>query len=231
MPAELRLTTSQFAELREQLLPNDAERAALLVCGTAGEDDLLLCRRVIQVAQGDLESSGPLHLHISPIALARAAKQARNEQGTLVVCHSHPFSGTVRASSIDIETETELCGRVLPGRLDRRPVGALIIGPDGYDGRLWRSGTPRPLMLAVGGRHAGGGDADPAAADDRAARQVLLWGAQGQRRIRDARVVVVGAGGTGSHVVTQLAHLGVGHLVIIDHDVVERSNLSRLIGA
>jgi molybdopterin/thiamine biosynthesis adenylyltransferase len=49
--------------------------------------------------------------------------------------------------------------------------------------------------------------------------------------LADSHVVVVGNGGTGSHVVTQLAHLRVGHLTLIDDDVVEATNLSRLVGA
>ena len=44
-------------------------------------------------------------------------------------------------------------------------------------------------------------------------------------------VGVVGLGGGGSHVVQQLAHLGVRHFVIADPDVVEDSNLNRLVGA
>jgi molybdopterin/thiamine biosynthesis adenylyltransferase len=44
-------------------------------------------------------------------------------------------------------------------------------------------------------------------------------------------VAIVGAGGTGSHVAVQLAHLGVGRLVLVDPDIVELSNLSRLVGA
>jgi len=41
----------------------------------------------------------------------------------------------------------------------------------------------------------------------------------------------VGAGGTGSQVAVQLAHLGVGRLTLIDFDTVEKSNLSRLLGS
>lgn len=229
--AELRLTAEQFAELRKHLLPDDAEHAAILVCGTAGSDDLLLCRRIVPVTANDLQSAGPLHLNISPIALARAAKQARGEDGTIVICHSHPVPGTVAASPIDLDTESDLCGRVLPGRLDRRPVGALIIGPDGHDGRLWRDGVARPLALTVGGQRQGPPRRSGVDEHDRDARQLLVWGAKGQRRLQQARVAIVGAGGTGSHAVTQLAHLGVGHLVLIDDDVIERSNLSRLLGA
>jgi molybdopterin-synthase adenylyltransferase len=44
-------------------------------------------------------------------------------------------------------------------------------------------------------------------------------------------VGVVGLGGGGSHVIQQLAHLGVRHFVIADPDIVEDHNLNRLVGA
>lgn len=230
MLAELRLTDAQFQTLRAHLLPDAHEHAAILICGTAASGRILLCRRVVPLSGADLDSSGQLHLHVSPIALARLAKQAAHERGTLVVCHSHPFPGVVGPSPIDLETEAELCGRVLPGRLGGQPVGAVILGHDGFDGRLWYGGDAQVLALTVGGSRFGPtGTANEAG--ERETRQMLLWGADGQRRIAGARVAVIGAGGTGSHVVTQLAHLGVGHVVLVDHDVVEESNLSRVVGA
>lgn len=230
MPAELRLTDAQFQTLRTHLLANEYEQAAILVCGSTASRRTLLCRRVVPLSGADLESCGQLHLQVSPIAIARLAKQAAREQGTLVVCHSHPFAGVVGPSSIDLDTEADLCGRVLPSRLGGRPVGAIILGPDGVDGRLWHEGAARPLTLTVGGFRVEPSGAE-VAPDAREARQMLLWGAHGQRRLRSALVAVVGAGGTGSHVATQLAHLGVGHLILVDDDVVEKSNLSRIVGA
>jgi molybdopterin-synthase adenylyltransferase len=50
-----------------------------------------------------------------------------------------------------------------------------------------------------------------------------------QRRLRDARVVILGCGGLGSWTLAALASLGVGRLVIADDDVVEPSNLNRQI--
>ncbi|MGW4793169.1 HesA/MoeB/ThiF family protein, partial [Nonomuraea sp. NPDC004297] len=47
------------------------------------------------------------------------------------------------------------------------------------------------------------------------------------RRVRTARVAVVGAGGLGSWVAQTLAMTGVGHLMIVDPDVVTTGNLSR----
>jgi adenylyltransferase/sulfurtransferase len=48
-----------------------------------------------------------------------------------------------------------------------------------------------------------------------------------QERLRRARILVVGAGALGNEVIKNLALLGVGHLVVVDMDRIERSNLSR----
>ena len=50
-----------------------------------------------------------------------------------------------------------------------------------------------------------------------------------QRRLRDARVVVLGLGGLGSWAAYALACCGVGELVLVDHDRVEESNFNRQI--
>jgi hypothetical protein len=62
-------------------------------------------------------------------------------------------------------------------------------------------------------------------------RQVRAFGEQGQVRLRSLRVGIVGLGGTGSIVAEQLAHLGIGNFLLIDPDVIEESNLNRLVGA
>jgi adenylyltransferase/sulfurtransferase len=65
--------------------------------------------------------------------------------------------------------------------------------------------------------------------DDRYSRQVLFRGigAEGQLRLAEARVVVVGCGATGSALASLLARAGVGTIRIVDRDYVELSNLQR----
>ncbi len=55
------------------------------------------------------------------------------------------------------------------------------------------------------------------------------WGEEGQRKLKGARVVVAGAGGLGSAVLTYLAVAGVGLIRIIDSEKVNLSNLNRQI--
>ncbi|HEX7177645.1 MAG TPA: ThiF family adenylyltransferase [Pyrinomonadaceae bacterium] len=64
---------------------------------------------------------------------------------------------------------------------------------------------------------------------ERYSRQILFEGigADGQRRIREGRVLVVGCGALGSAQVETLARAGVGRLRVADRDFVEESNLQR----
>ena len=65
----------------------------------------------------------------------------------------------------------------------------------------------------------------------RYSRHILLQdvGVEGQERILNARVLVVGAGGLGAPVSLYLAAAGIGRIGIIDADVVDLSNLQRQI--
>jgi len=272
--ADLRITEHHWNVLIGHLLGDGHEQSALLICGVRdvarGNGDssrqvTYLVHDVVLLGEGDYLNRGALHLSVAPATLARHAKRARLSDSAVVLVHCHPFSGSVTASPIDLTTEADLCGRVLPARTGR-PCAALIIGPDGVDARAWTERGAAPLhTIHVLGDHitrfpatshglgsatrprpaypTGGPVADPTAdswADGAArattgagvtSRQELLWGKTGQQILANSRVVVVGTGGTGSHILTQLAHLRVGHLTLIDDDVVEITNLSRLIGA
>ncbi len=73
-------------------------------------------------------------------------------------------------------------------------------------------------------------DLDPSQLD-RYSRHIFLdgVGSEGQAKLLDANVLVLGAGGLGAPIIQYLAAAGVGTLGIADDDVVERSNLQRQI--
>lgn len=64
---------------------------------------------------------------------------------------------------------------------------------------------------------------------DRYARHIVLReiGGVGQKRLKDARVLVIGAGGLGAPALLYLAGAGVGTIGVIDDDIVENTNLQR----
>lgn len=66
--------------------------------------------------------------------------------------------------------------------------------------------------------------------NDRYSRQTFL-GEDAQQALEACAIAIVGLGGGGSHVVQQLAHLGVRHMHLFDADKAELSNLNRLVGA
>jgi len=64
---------------------------------------------------------------------------------------------------------------------------------------------------------------------DRYKRQMMLFGGEGQERLKKAHIFIAGAGGLGSPISIYLAVAGVGTITIVDMDVVDQTNLNRQI--
>jgi molybdopterin/thiamine biosynthesis adenylyltransferase len=64
---------------------------------------------------------------------------------------------------------------------------------------------------------------------ERYKRQILLFGDEGQERLKKAHIFIAGAGGLGSPISIYLAVAGIGTITLVDKDVVELTNLNRQI--
>lgn len=62
-------------------------------------------------------------------------------------------------------------------------------------------------------------------------RTELLIGKEGLEKLQKAKVAIFGIGGVGSYVAEGLARAGIGHLVLVDYDVVDITNINRQIEA
>lgn len=58
-------------------------------------------------------------------------------------------------------------------------------------------------------------------------RTLMLLGEEAMRKLADASVTIVGAGGVGGYAAEMLARAGVGHITVIDNDEVGKTNINR----
>ena len=62
-------------------------------------------------------------------------------------------------------------------------------------------------------------------------RTEILLGESGIEKLKDSKVIIYGLGGVGSFACEAVARAGVGHLVLVDIDVYDISNINRQLGA
>lgn len=231
-----RIAQRDHEQLLAHLHPgDDDEHAAFLYAGEMAtpEGRRLLVRRVVPVADRDFgPSDRGGYRQVAARALARAAIECEAEGLRLLWAHSHPGAERhVGFSAPDRATHE----RAHPHMIDMTggtPVASLVFGTEAVAGEVWMPGggvAALDHLDVVGARMARltGSPRATGRASARFARQVLMFGAAGQEALRGMTVAVVGAGGGGSLIVQSLAHLGVGHIVIVDFDRVDVTNLSR----
>ncbi len=229
----------EWARARSALFPADgSEGAVFLACGEAhvGSRRRLLTRYVLPVRSHDWgPSDRGAEGQIAARAVATAARRIADDGLALVWAHSHPrATNGVRFSQPDQAT----IARAYPTLLEitnSRPVGALVVGQNSAAGQIWtREGIHELEQLRIVGPALQDLRAAPLPdepVEGRHARQALLLGEAGQARLRRLSIGVLGGGGGGSLITQQLAHLGVGRIVVVDFDRVEGSNLSRIVGS
>ena len=168
--------------------------------------------------------------------VADHARHCRDQGLAYLAVHNHGGVDSVKFSDTDLVSHQ----RGYPALLDilsGPPVGAVVFAQRAVAGELWiRSGGRLSLREGrVVGRSIDrlypSPQSAPVYADTIYDRQVRLLSESGQALLRNTKVGVIGVGGVGSWVVANLAHLGVGEIVVADPDRIEASNLSRVLGA
>ncbi len=236
---ELRVPLHLVERLFDAVRPlggNERVAFGLVAAAATPRRMLLLLRDVIPAPEEAYLEPGTHGARWSGRFTLAVLNRALAESCGVVIFHMHGFGNPVRLSPDDEESgaeQLELFARVQPDR----PHGSVVIGEATaaglfhINGKLVRPDRFRLRLLGSFLEDRENRSVDPAPVDDEAfARQILLVGSRGQHRLRGATAAVVGLGGGGSHVVQQLAHLGIGRILGIDHDVGDETNRSRMIG-
>lgn len=238
METHITITSPDWVAANEALLTSDgAENAGVLFCGTSLCDRFrkLLVRRFLPVPPESYIERESYHLEIAPAFYNRVISECLADRLTPVIVHSHPFHGEAVYSSSDDYGESRLL-ETLSALLPNTRPASLVISYTSVTGREFVNakfrrlsgisiiGTPVHTILF-------GDNERPHAISERFDRQIRAFGEEGQRTLQRLNVAVVGLGGIGSLVAEQLARAGVGHILLIDFDQIEESNVSRVFGA
>jgi molybdopterin/thiamine biosynthesis adenylyltransferase/proteasome lid subunit RPN8/RPN11 len=229
--SRLVFTQEMLSRLRSDLLKCEDETCAILF-GRSVHIDGKLSRIVVRESKEPTSSAYTIRTavraQLKPEFVAEAAQRARKNNESVIFVHTHPFSMN-QFSQIDDEGERQLM-EFFQQRVPNATHAAMLITPDVTIAR--ELGKDRPLdVIGVGPEVTWGRKSATEFDRARYDRQIRAFGAAGQSILKSLRVGIVGLGGTGSVVLQELAHLGVTDFLLIDPDVVEESNLNRLIGA
>src|SRR4029077_19752821 len=116
------------------------------------------------------------------------------------------------------------------------PVGALVFAQNAVAGDIWTPAGQYELdHLTVIGPHIRRlyprPNRRPHPADPIYDRHARLFGDIGQKILEGLKVGIIGLGGGGSLLNEWLARLGVGHIVAVDYQRIDPTNLPRIVGA
>lgn len=167
---------------------------------------------------------------LTPDFMLEIANHARAMSAGVILLHTHPGEQPLQGfSEIDDAGERPLAAYFNARLPSPAHFAGVVTHSDVFVREL--GGRPLAAPIGVGKLVRRFGVSTFSDADERYDRQVRAFGLEGQAALRHAYVALVGAGGTGSIIAQELAHLGVGRMLVVDHDVVDTSNLNRLMGA
>lgn len=223
----LSLTESQHAALRRHLLPGDGlEASAILLCSRTPEPRMrFIVRHQIMVPHDACKRERD-YLSWPGRAIADAVARAEADQLALVLTHSHP-GGLFGFSDIDDRSDRMTIGSLFHGYGTHH--ASAIMTPDGAMAARWYDVDLVPSdfdAVSVIGH-----DLRWWWRDGAFSRRPMAFTSEARDELSRLCVCVIGVSGTGSPVAEQLARMGFGRVILIDHDRVEKKNLNRILNS
>lgn len=224
--ASLTFTLELHERLHAHLFPGDGlEAAAIILCTRAPGPRLrLLASEVVLVPHGTCKTRESDYLTWPGTAIEDAIDKAEVKGMSIILMHSHPgdlfeFSRMDDESDLAVVPSLHAAIEQLHGTAIMVPSGAVRART--YDHAMQKSEVE--LVTVVG--H----DVRRWWSDKPASHRPFTFGAEMRAEMGRLSAAVIGVSGTGSIVAEQLARMGIGRLVLVDHDHVEDRNLNRIL--
>jgi len=238
--ASIRILSHIWEKARREALGDSTDESVAFLtanCFETPDTIVFLGEEVVPAKSKDYLKRGELHLEVSPLYISRVLNAAEDRGSTVIMVHSHPFeTGKPEYSVTDDLGEartSETISKCLEGN---PPVASLLFGQQDAAARIWSGTSKRHTAASVTvldekkweRYYESKFNGLPRRILD---RQVKALGVRVQNDIESLHVGIVGLGGTGSSVAEQLVRMGIINVTLVDHDVFELSNWSRLYGS
>lgn len=235
-PWTLTISQDLFNRLQRHLFPGDFdEHGAVIAAGvsTTTRGTRLIARELHIAVDGvDFVDGIRGYKRLTPEFVRDHISRCRDEKLVYLAVHNHHGTDSVEFSGPDNRSHE----RGYPALLDisGQPVGALVLAENAVAGDIWtpdRERRPISETIVIGKnrlRLFSFPPPPPPKADSMFDRQVRWFGDRGQTLLANMKVGVIGAGGVGLPLITMLGRLGVGHIVVIDPDRLDDTNLPRM---
>ena len=239
IPLSITFTEPQFQQIQKHLFPGDNDEHGLVIAAGIVETSRgtrLLVRGIFFALDGtDYVPGKHGYRALSARFVAEKSGYCGDENLCYLAVHCHGGNDWVEFSGDDLASHE----RGYPALLDITkggPVGALVFAKNAVAGDIWiRNGRYKLDHATIIGsrirRIFPRPSKEPSHVDPRYDRNSRLFGDVGQHILANLKVGIIGLGGGGSLLNELLARLGVGHIVAVDFDRVDLTNLPRIVGA
>ncbi|MGY2042092.1 ThiF family adenylyltransferase [Pseudomonas pergaminensis] len=226
--SRLVLTEEIHAELREHLFPGDGkEAAAILICTRSPGFALkLLSKKLILVPHDECKVRKPDALTWPGEYLELAIDEALPQSLSIILVHSHP-GGLFDFSLADDNSDESTMDSLIQG-VEAIHGSAIMIPGGAMRARIYHPDLSGEdiAMVSVPGSNICFWPCDMSGQ-----QPGMAFTSEMTASLSRLTAAVIGVSGTGSVVTEQLARLGFGKLLLIDHDQVEEKNLNRIINS
>ena len=234
MQYRLRISGKHHTRLECHLFPGDGKEAvAVALCGhhTNGESNYLLVHDIYCIPYHECERSLD-YVSWKTESIIPILEKGAKKKLSFIKIHSHP-TGYNQFSSIDDKSDKMLFPSVYGWIDGDQTHGSVVMLPGGkLFGRIVAENASfYPIeKVSVAGERIRIWDTNPVDVDTALSkRNIQAFGMGTTKLLKGMKIGVVGASGTGSPTIEQLARLGAGELVIIDPKLVEKRNLNRIL--
>jgi len=235
MELQLRISGFHHEILKQHLLPTDGREAvAVALCGRFSDvnAEFLLVHDLTLIPYNECYNRESEFLIWPTKRIQHYFEKIGKSNLALLKIHSHP-GGYDKFSKTDDLSDYELFDSVFGWPMNDKPHASAVMLPEGkIFGRFFFSDLchhPIDNILIAGDTIQKFSKSQEIRPADFALRTIQAFGERTYCSLREMTVGVVGCSGTGSPVIEQLVRLGIGKLVLVDPDTVERKNLNRIL--